>query len=69
VNADSARHNTFVTVGFGNDKLMVDAEEGCCCRPRIEDTDIDLSHVDKYTYSSIKVHSTPLKAVPESLIR
>jgi 26S proteasome regulatory subunit N1 len=80
--------NAFVNAGFGNDKLMVDAEEGnswiyknkdhgmrlmptlmLCGKPHtlptgmlsaaaslglslLWDTDIGLSHVDKYTYSS-----------------
>jgi 26S proteasome regulatory subunit N1 len=80
--------NAFVNAGFGNDKLMVDAEEGnswiyknkdhgekrgpiliLCGRPYtfptgmlsaaaslglslLWDTDIGLSHIDKYPYSS-----------------
>ncbi|KAH9962205.1 26S proteasome regulatory complex non-ATPase subcomplex Rpn1 subunit [Russula dissimulans] len=61
--------NAFVNAGFGNDKLMVDAEEGNSWIYKnkdhgmlsaaaslglslLWDTDIGLSHVDKYTYSS-----------------
>ena len=73
---DSARGNlagtfvsTFVNAGFGNDKLMVEAEEGNSWVYKnkdhgmmsaaaslglslLWDTDVGLSHVDKYTYSS-----------------
>ncbi|KAG8216544.1 armadillo-type protein [Butyriboletus roseoflavus] len=76
VNVDSARGNlagtfvnAFVNAGFGNDKLMVEAEEGNSWVYKnkdhgmmsaaaslglslLWDTDIGLSHVDKYTYSS-----------------
>jgi len=75
-NIDSARGNLaavfvngFVNAGFGNDKLMVDVEEGSSYIYKTKDhgvysataslglsllwdTDIGLSHVDKYTYSS-----------------
>ncbi|KAF5336461.1 hypothetical protein D9611_006460 [Ephemerocybe angulata] len=75
-NIDSARGNlagtfvnAFVNAGFGNDKLMVEAEEGSSWIYKnkdhgmlsaaaslglslLWDTDIGLSHVDKYTYSS-----------------
>ncbi|KAG9311635.1 26S proteasome regulatory complex non-ATPase subcomplex Rpn1 subunit [Chiua virens] len=75
-NVDSARGNlagtfvnAFVNAGFGNDKLMVKAEEGNSWVYKnkdhgmmsaaaslglslLWDTDIGLSHVDKYTYSS-----------------
>ncbi|THH19622.1 hypothetical protein EW146_g1580 [Bondarzewia mesenterica] len=75
-NVDSARANlagtfvnAFVNAGFGNDKLMVEAEEGSSWIYKnkdhgmmsaaaslglslLWDTDIGLSHVDKYTYSS-----------------
>ncbi|KAI0293986.1 26S proteasome regulatory complex non-ATPase subcomplex Rpn1 subunit [Russula brevipes] len=75
-NVDSARGNlagtfvnAFVNAGFGNDKLMVEAEEGNSWIYKnkdhgmlsaaaslglslLWDTDIGLSHVDKYTYSS-----------------
>ncbi|KAH7907570.1 26S proteasome regulatory complex non-ATPase subcomplex Rpn1 subunit [Hygrophoropsis aurantiaca] len=75
-NVDSARANlagtfvnAFVNAGFGNDKLMVEAEEGSSWVYKnkdhgmmsataslglslLWDTDIGLSHVDKYTYSS-----------------
>ncbi|KAF9239262.1 26S proteasome regulatory complex non-ATPase subcomplex Rpn1 subunit [Melanogaster broomeanus] len=75
-NVDSARGNlagtfvnAFVNAGFGNDKLMVEAEEGNSWVYKnkdhgimsaaaslglslLWDTDIGLSHVDKYTYSS-----------------
>ncbi|KAI0312775.1 26S proteasome regulatory complex non-ATPase subcomplex Rpn1 subunit [Amylostereum chailletii] len=75
-NVDSARGNlastfvnAFVNAGFGNDKLMVDAEEGNAWIYKnkdhgmmsaaaslglslLWDTDVGLSHVDKYTYSS-----------------
>ncbi|KAI0264754.1 26S proteasome regulatory complex non-ATPase subcomplex Rpn1 subunit [Gloeopeniophorella convolvens] len=75
-NVDSARGNlagtfvnAFANAGFGNDKLMVEAEEGSSWIYKnkdhgmlsaaaslglslLWDTDIGLSHVDKYTYSS-----------------
>ncbi|RXW17645.1 hypothetical protein EST38_g8208 [Candolleomyces aberdarensis] len=75
-NIDSARGNlagtfvnAFVNAGFGNDKLMVEAEEGNSWIYKnkdhgmlsaaaslglslLWDTDIGLSHVDKYTYSA-----------------
>jgi 26S proteasome regulatory subunit N1 len=75
-NVDSARANlagtfvnAFVNAGFGNDKLMVEAEEGNSWIYKnkdhgmmsaaaslglslLWDTDVGLSHVDKYTYSS-----------------
>ncbi|KAF8551426.1 26S proteasome regulatory complex, non-ATPase subcomplex, Rpn1 subunit [Imleria badia] len=75
-NVDSARGNlagtfvnAFVNAGFGNDKLMVEAEEGNSWVYKnkdhgmmsaaaslglslLWDTDIGLSHVDKYTYSA-----------------
>ncbi|KIJ29120.1 hypothetical protein M422DRAFT_54344 [Sphaerobolus stellatus SS14] len=79
-NVDSARGNlagtfvnAFVNAGFGNDKLMVEAEEGSSWIYKnkdhafpigmmsaaaslglslLWDTDVGLSHVDKYTYSS-----------------
>ncbi|KAH7926237.1 26S proteasome regulatory complex, non-ATPase subcomplex, Rpn1 subunit [Leucogyrophana mollusca] len=75
-NVDSARANlagtfvnAFVNAGFGNDKLMVEAEEGNSWVYKnkdhgmmsataslglslLWDTDVGLSHVDKYTYSS-----------------
>ncbi|KAH7882342.1 26S proteasome regulatory complex non-ATPase subcomplex Rpn1 subunit [Phlebopus sp. FC_14] len=75
-NVDSARGNlagtfvnAFVNAGFGNDKLMVEAEEGNSWVYKnkdhgmmsasaslglslLWDTDVGLSHVDKYTYSS-----------------
>ncbi|KAK7019046.1 26S proteasome regulatory subunit RPN1 [Favolaschia claudopus] len=75
-NVDSARGNlagtfvnAFVNAGFGNDKLMVEAEEGNSWVYKnkehgmmsaaaslglslLWDTDMGLSHVDKYTYSS-----------------
>ncbi|ETW75927.1 hypothetical protein HETIRDRAFT_54132 [Heterobasidion irregulare TC 32-1] len=75
-NVDSARANlagtfvnAFVNAGFGNDKLMVEADEGSSWIYKnkdhgmmsaaaslglslLWDTDIGLSHVDKYTYSS-----------------
>ncbi|KAF7350460.1 26S proteasome regulatory subunit RPN1 [Mycena venus] len=75
-NVDSARGNlagtfvnAFVNAGFGNDKLMVEAEEGNSWVYKnkehgmmsataslglslLWDTDLGLSHVDKYTYSS-----------------
>ncbi|KAI0053215.1 26S proteasome regulatory complex non-ATPase subcomplex Rpn1 subunit [Auriscalpium vulgare] len=61
--------NAFVNAGFGNDKLMVEADEGSSWIYKnkdhgmlsaaaslglslLWDTDIGLSHVDKYTYSS-----------------
>ncbi|KAJ8515874.1 hypothetical protein ONZ45_g6768 [Pleurotus djamor] len=61
--------NAFVNAGFGNDKLMVEAEEGNSWIYKnkdhgmmsaaaslglslLWDTDIGLSHVDKYTYSA-----------------
>ena len=61
--------NAFVNAGFGNDKLMVEAEEGNSWVYKnkdhgmmsaaaslglslLWDTDVGLSHVDKYTYSS-----------------
>ncbi|KAI0065263.1 26S proteasome regulatory complex non-ATPase subcomplex Rpn1 subunit [Artomyces pyxidatus] len=61
--------NAFVNAGFGNDKLMVEAEEGSSWIYKnkehgmlsaaaslgvslLWDTDVGLSHVDKYTYSS-----------------
>ncbi|CAK5272385.1 unnamed protein product [Mycena citricolor] len=74
-NVDSARGNlagtfvnAFVNAGFGNDKLMVEAEEGNSWVYKnkehgmlsataslglslLWDTDMGLSHVDKYTYS------------------
>ncbi|KZT70492.1 26S proteasome regulatory complex, non-ATPase subcomplex, Rpn1 subunit [Daedalea quercina L-15889] len=73
-NVDSARGNlagtfvnAFVNAGFGNDKLMVEAEEGNSWIYKnkdhgmmsaaaslglslLWDTDVGLSHVDKYTY-------------------
>ncbi|RDB30373.1 26S proteasome regulatory subunit rpn-1 [Hypsizygus marmoreus] len=75
-NVDSARGNlagtfvnAFVNAGFGNDKLMVEADEGSSWIYKnkdhgmmsaaaslglslLWDTDVGLSHVDKYTYSS-----------------
>lgn len=75
-NVDSARGNlagtfvnAFVNAGFGNDKLMVEAEEGNSWVYKnkdhgmmsavaslglslLWDTDVGLSHVDRYTYSS-----------------
>ncbi|KAF8886531.1 26S proteasome regulatory complex non-ATPase subcomplex Rpn1 subunit [Infundibulicybe gibba] len=75
-NVDSARGNlagtfvnAFVNAGFGNDKLMVEAEEGNSWIYKnkdhgvmsaaaslglslLWDTDVGLSHVDKYTYSA-----------------
>ncbi|KAM6492451.1 Armadillo-type fold [Amanita muscaria] len=75
-NVDSARANlagtfvnAFVNAGFGNDKLMVEAEEGSSWIYKnkehgmmsaaaslglslLWDTDVGLSQVDKYTYSS-----------------
>lgn len=75
-NVDSARGNlagtfvnAFVNAGFGNDKLMVEADEGNSWVYKnkdhgmmsavaslglslLWDTDVGLSHVDKYTYSS-----------------
>ncbi|KAJ7145355.1 armadillo-type protein [Mycena crocata] len=75
-NVDSARGNlagtfvnAFVNAGFGNDKLMVEAEEGNSWVYKnkdhgmmsataslglslLWDTDLGLSHVDKYTYSA-----------------
>ncbi|EIW77206.1 26S proteasome regulatory complex non-ATPase subcomplex Rpn1 subunit [Coniophora puteana RWD-64-598 SS2] len=75
-NVDSARANlagtfvnAFVNAGFGNDKLMVEAEEGNSWVYKnkdhgmlsaaaslgvslLWDTDVGLSHVDKYTYSA-----------------
>ncbi|KXN85575.1 26S proteasome regulatory subunit rpn-1 [Leucoagaricus sp. SymC.cos] len=75
-NIDSARANlagtfvnAFVNAGFGNDKLLVEADEGNSWIYKnkdhgmlsataslglslLWDTDIGLSHVDKYTYSS-----------------
>lgn len=86
INVDSARANlagtfvnAFVNAGFGNDKLMVEAEEGNSWIYKnkdhgmmsataslglslLWDTDVGLSHVDKYMYSSeeyIKVSITP----------
>ncbi|TCD68746.1 proteasome regulatory particle base subunit [Steccherinum ochraceum] len=61
--------NAFVNAGFGNDKLMVEAEEGSSWIYKnkehgmmsaaaslglslLWDTDVGLSHVDKYTYSA-----------------
>jgi 26S proteasome regulatory subunit N1 len=61
--------NAFVNAGFGNDKLMVEAEEGNSWIYKnkdhgmmsaaaslglslLWDTDVGLSHVDKYTYSA-----------------
>lgn len=61
--------NAFVNAGFGNDKLMVEAEEGNSWIYKnkdhgmmsaaaslglslLWDTDVGLSHVDKYMYSS-----------------
>ncbi|KAF8921613.1 armadillo-type protein [Mucidula mucida] len=82
-NVDSARGNlagtfvnAFVNAGFGNDKLMVGAEEGNSWIYKnkdhgmmsaaaslglslLWDTDMGLTHIDKYTYSSeehIKVY-------------
>ncbi|KAK0480869.1 armadillo-type protein [Armillaria novae-zelandiae] len=75
-NVDSARANlagtfvnAFVNAGFGNDKLMVEAEEGNSWIYKnkdhgmmsaaaslglslLWDTDLGLTHIDKYTYSS-----------------
>ncbi|KAF9561442.1 26S proteasome regulatory complex, non-ATPase subcomplex, Rpn1 subunit [Agrocybe pediades] len=75
-NVDSARGNlagtfvnAFVNAGFGNDKLMVTAEEGNSWVYKnkdhgmmsaaaslglslLWDTDVGISHIDKYTYSS-----------------
>ncbi|KAF8634856.1 hypothetical protein AX17_004104 [Amanita inopinata Kibby_2008] len=75
-NVDSARANlagtfvnAFANAGFGNDKLMVEAEEGSSWIYKnkdhgmmsaaaslglslLWDTDVGLSQVDKYTYSS-----------------
>ncbi|KAF5362663.1 hypothetical protein D9758_009578 [Tetrapyrgos nigripes] len=75
VNVDSARGNlagtfvnAFVNAGFGNDKLMVEAEEGnswiyknkdhgmmsaaaSLGLSMLWDTEMGLSHIDKYTYS------------------
>ncbi|KAF8624967.1 hypothetical protein AX15_005608 [Amanita polypyramis BW_CC] len=75
-NVDSARANlagtfvnAFVNAGFGNDKLMVEAEEGSSWIYKnkehgmmsaaaslglslLWDTEVGLSQVDKYTYSS-----------------
>ncbi|KDR72525.1 hypothetical protein GALMADRAFT_252654 [Galerina marginata CBS 339.88] len=75
-NVDSARGNlagtfvnAFVNAGFGNDKLMVMAEEGNSWIYKnkdhgmmsaaaslglslLWDTDVGLSHIDKYTYSA-----------------
>ncbi len=75
-NVDSARGNlagtfvnAFVNAGFGNDKLMVGAEEGDSWIYKnkdhgmlsaaaslgvslLWDTEMGLSHIDKYTYSS-----------------
>lgn len=94
--------NAFVNAGFGNDKLMVEAEEGSSWIYKnkdhgqsvflskihltsnrahlgmmsaaaslglslLWDTDVGLSHVDKYTYSSeehIKVNSFALICWP-----
>ncbi|KAG2132736.1 26S proteasome regulatory complex non-ATPase subcomplex Rpn1 subunit [Suillus bovinus] len=74
-NVDSARANlagtfvnAFVNAGFGNDKLMVEAEEGSSWVYKnkdhgmmsaaaslglglLWDTDVGLSHIDRYTYS------------------
>ncbi|KAG0708026.1 armadillo-type protein [Suillus ampliporus] len=74
-NVDSARANlagtfvnAFVNAGFGNDKLMVEAEEGNSWVYKnkdhgmmsaaaslglglLWDTDVGLSHIDRYTYS------------------
>lgn len=61
--------NAFVNAGFGNDKLMVGAEEGnswiyknkdhgmmsasaSLGMSLLWDTEVGLSHVDKYTYSN-----------------
>ena len=61
--------NAFVNAGFGNDKLMVEAEEGNSWIYKnkehgmmsaaaslglslLWDTDMGLTHIDKYTYSS-----------------
>jgi 26S proteasome regulatory subunit N1 len=76
INVDSARANlagtfvnAFVNAGFGNDKLMVEAEEGKSWIYKnkdhgmmsaaaslglslLWDTDVGLSHVDKYSYSN-----------------
>ncbi|KAF8999058.1 armadillo-type protein [Cyathus striatus] len=63
-NVDSARGNlagtfvnAFVNAGFGNDKLMVEAEEGNSWIYKNKDHGMmsaaaSLGHVDKYTYSS-----------------
>ncbi|GLB39111.1 putative 26S proteasome regulatory complex, non-ATPase subcomplex, Rpn1 subunit [Lyophyllum shimeji] len=75
-NVDSARGNlagtfvnAFVNAGYGNDKLMVEADEGNSWIYKnkdhgmmsaaaslglslLWDTDVGLSHVDKYTYSA-----------------
>ncbi|EEB92693.1 hypothetical protein MPER_08762, partial [Moniliophthora perniciosa FA553] len=75
-NVDSARGNlastfvnAFVNAGFGNDKLMVEAEEGNSWIYKnkdhgmlsataslglslLWDTDMGLTHIDKYTYSA-----------------
>ncbi|KAF8801079.1 26S proteasome regulatory complex, non-ATPase subcomplex, Rpn1 subunit [Phlegmacium glaucopus] len=75
-NVDSARGNlagtfvnAFVNAGFGNDKLMVTAEEGSSWIYKnkdhgmmsaaaslglslLWDTEVGLSHIDKYTYSA-----------------
>ncbi|KAF7289899.1 26S proteasome regulatory subunit RPN1 [Mycena indigotica] len=75
-NVDSARGNlagsfvnAFVNAGYGNDKLMVEAEEGNSWVYKnkehgmlsaaaslgvslLWDTEVGLSHIDKYTYSS-----------------
>lgn len=73
--------NAFVNAGFGNDKLMVEAEEGNSWIYKnkdhgmmsaaaslglslLWDTDVGLSHVDKYTYvpeEHIKVSDLRLK--------
>ncbi|KAJ6588129.1 hypothetical protein B0H19DRAFT_1366821 [Mycena capillaripes] len=50
--------NAFVNAGLSNDKLMVEAEVGMMSATAslglslLWDTDLSLSHVDKYTYSS-----------------
>lgn len=90
-NIDSARANlagtfvnAFVNAGYGNDKLMVEAEEGQSWIYKnkdhgmmsaaaslglslLWDTDIGLSHVDKYSYSAeeyIKVCACWRRLVP-----
>ncbi|KAK0435961.1 hypothetical protein EV421DRAFT_1908244 [Armillaria borealis] len=68
-NLDGTFVNAFVNAGFGNDKLMVEAEEGNSWIYKnrdhgmmsaaaslglslLWDTDLGLTHIDKYTYSS-----------------